>query len=524
MPVVKITLFITLTVLGISIRLIKITQPFVDQWSWRQSDVATIAENFYNHGFNVFYPQINWAGNAPGYVGTEFPLIPLIASLGYGLFGVHEWVGRLVSVGFFAASVPFFYLLAKKIYGERSAFFAVAVYNIVPLSVFAGRAFMPDMPALALSIIALYFFLQWLENERSAKLFTGAASATALAILMKLPAIILGLPYLYVLWQRYGAGWMQKLHVWGFAAASLALPALWYSHAFLISLNHFPFHFFGEAGLGILSLEQYWDLLRRIATSSLSPIVFAAMVIGIFLLPSRGELRYVFHLWLLANLLFIVFAGKGNRRHEWYQLPVAPIAAAFAGHVFEVGWLRLKRQRVTRLLRAFVIVVLFGALGYFSYRYLIPFYEPAFAALEIAGRELNATAPKNSLVAIADSGNPTGIYYGKRKGCHMYKPVDGPEAVNTLEELRKAGITFFVLPSYNFRWLSDYPEFREHLSLYQRVKETGEYIILDLTASKHEDRAPQARAETAQAPTLAKESLSAEICSCPTPEYRCRRG
>lgn len=44
---------------GLGIRLIAIAQPYVDAWSWRQADVAMIAENFYRRGFALFYPQIN---------------------------------------------------------------------------------------------------------------------------------------------------------------------------------------------------------------------------------------------------------------------------------------------------------------------------------------------------------------------------------------------------------------------------------------------------------------------------------
>jgi hypothetical protein len=58
---------------GLAIRVIEISQPFVDAWSRREADVAMIAENFYRTGFNIFQPQVNWAGNAPRYVGTEFP-------------------------------------------------------------------------------------------------------------------------------------------------------------------------------------------------------------------------------------------------------------------------------------------------------------------------------------------------------------------------------------------------------------------------------------------------------------------
>src|ERR1043166_4778568 len=79
----EIILLLALLCLGVSLRLIEISRPFVGEWSWRQADVAMIAENFYHNGFNIFYPQINWAGDYPGYVGTEFPLVPFIASLLY---------------------------------------------------------------------------------------------------------------------------------------------------------------------------------------------------------------------------------------------------------------------------------------------------------------------------------------------------------------------------------------------------------------------------------------------------------
>jgi hypothetical protein len=72
-----------LLVLALAVRLIKISQPYVDEWSFKQGTIAMIAENFYRNGFNIFYPQINWAGPAPGYIGAEFPLVLFLASLLY---------------------------------------------------------------------------------------------------------------------------------------------------------------------------------------------------------------------------------------------------------------------------------------------------------------------------------------------------------------------------------------------------------------------------------------------------------
>jgi 4-amino-4-deoxy-L-arabinose transferase-like glycosyltransferase len=164
-----------------------------------------IAENFYRHGFNILYPQINWAGPAPGYVGTEFPLVPLLASVCYLLFGVQDWNGRAISVAFFAASVPFFYLLVKQISTAQSGLLAAGVYTLTPLSVFTNRSFMPDMASLSCSLAALYLFAAWLTRPPHPLLFLATTLATSLAILVKVPAVILGLPLFYLAWQAYGA-------------------------------------------------------------------------------------------------------------------------------------------------------------------------------------------------------------------------------------------------------------------------------------------------------------------------------
>ena len=57
---------------GLLCRLYNLTAPFLDYHSWRQTDTAAIARNFYYNGFNILYPQIDWGGAGPGYVESEF--------------------------------------------------------------------------------------------------------------------------------------------------------------------------------------------------------------------------------------------------------------------------------------------------------------------------------------------------------------------------------------------------------------------------------------------------------------------
>src|SRR3954469_14696886 len=187
------TLLIVIWIAAVASRLVLLNQPYIDHWSWRQSDVAAIARNFLQNGFRFAYPQVDWAGNAPGYVGTEFPILPFTAAVCYRFAGVHEWIGRIQAVILFAISLPFFLLLVREIFGWTSAVWATFFYCFAPLNVFAGRSFMPDVPSLSCAIVGLYFFLRWIQHAESSSFFA-AAMAISLSLLLKITSIVIAAP------------------------------------------------------------------------------------------------------------------------------------------------------------------------------------------------------------------------------------------------------------------------------------------------------------------------------------------
>jgi 4-amino-4-deoxy-L-arabinose transferase-like glycosyltransferase len=190
-------ILIVVWILAVAARLVFIDQPYVDHWSWRQSDAAAIARNFLQNGFNFGYPQIDWVGNAPGYVGTEFPILPFVAALCYKVGGIHEWIGRIQAVILFAVSLPFFFLLVREIFGNTTAIWATFFCSFAPLNVFAGRSFMPDVPSLSFAIIGLYFFLRWVQYSQSSSIFV-AAIAISLSFLIKITSIVIVAPLMYL--------------------------------------------------------------------------------------------------------------------------------------------------------------------------------------------------------------------------------------------------------------------------------------------------------------------------------------
>src|ERR1051326_7690980 len=208
-------LVIAIWILAVAVRLIGINQPYVDHWSWRQSDVAAIARNFSEQGFHFASPQIDWAGDATGYVGTEFPILPFVAALCYKLAGNHEWIGRIQSVILFAISLPFFFLLVRDIFSTTAALWATFFFSFAPVNIFAGRSFMPDVPSLSFAIIGVYFFLRW-TRDPTRMAYVLAATAVRLTLLIKTASISVFAPLLYLaVCEGPHLGWPRRDHTFG---------------------------------------------------------------------------------------------------------------------------------------------------------------------------------------------------------------------------------------------------------------------------------------------------------------------
>jgi len=478
-------LAIGLSIFSVAARLILIDQPYIDTWSWRQSDVAAIARNYFQNSFHFAHPQIDWAGAAPGYVGTEFPILPFLAAVAYRFGGVHEWIGRCETVVFFAVSLPFFFLLVRDLFGSTAAIWAQLFYGFAPLNLFAGREFMPDAPSLSLALIGLYFFKRWI-NDNKPRAFLASACAIALSILIKAPSALTAAPLgclaVAAVYDRRSNSRTKvcdapfdsaqgrlrpPLQSLALFAVVVLLPALlWYWHAYSIAQNFYPHHFFGGGGLRLETAGAYERIAAFTTTASLTPILVVLASAGLFLTRSSIAAR-PFRWWLCAMLLFIIVAGKGNR-HPWYQLPLVPVSAAFAGAACAFLAGKISSRRAKMILSILLAGLFCGA----AFCYVRPFYRPWATQLRDAGLELRRITSPASLLIAADHGDPTLLYYAGRRGWHLPQkdaiyygdPADGQQLINNLSELRKAGATHLVFVSTTFWFIDQYPDFAVYLA------------------------------------------------------------
>jgi 4-amino-4-deoxy-L-arabinose transferase-like glycosyltransferase len=299
---------------------------------------------------------------------------------------VHEWIGRIQAVILFAVSLPFFFLLVRKIFGRTAAVWATFFFCFTPLNVFAGRSFMPDVPSLSLAIVGLYLFLRWVEHGESTSFFV-AAIAISLSLLIKITSIVIVAPLVYLVCADRSAlskattcRRIPKLLL--FAAIAILPSAIWYWHAHEIAQKFYPHHFFGAGGIRVESFSWYWHIAQQTLVSSLTPLLSLMALIGLLVAP-RSKYSRLFHWWLVAMVLFVMFLGYGNR-HLWYQLPLVPIAAAFAGAACAFVGSKISSRAIAVTLS----ILLVSSFTTLAFSYVQPLYQSSAAQLRDAGFEL----------------------------------------------------------------------------------------------------------------------------------------
>jgi hypothetical protein len=124
-----------------------------------------------------------------------------------------------------------------------------------------------------------------------------------------------------------------------------------------------------------------------------------------------------------------------------------------------------------------------------------PLYAHQRPELWSVGRELNRITPPDALVIVADDGDPRAIYYSQRKGWHFLQdgylkdhPRNTQEAITIIEQLRGEGASYLAFAQNIVKYFDAYEGLREYLDVrYQRIRETTEYVIFDITTSKLEE-------------------------------------
>ncbi len=448
--------------LGLALRLIELQAPLIDGPAWRQADSGAIARNFYQEGYNLFYPRVDWRGTTPGYVEMNLPLYSFLVACLYGLLGgVHEWAGRLLSGLCSTAAAGLLYLLVRELGGGRwTGRLAALFFLIFPLSVFYGRAFMPESLMLLLSVGTLLGFVCWTRTG-ARRDFALAALAAALCFMVKIPTLHLGFPLVALAWARWGWGFVRRPALWGYLGLVLLPAGLWHWHAHQLFLQTgLTFGIWGSQGYdkwaqGLLaSGDFYLELLRRFGHQIYTPAGVILLLAG--LRPRWGTRREkALYAWGGALLLYVALIPEGNYRLVYYQMPFVPLGAVLAAR----GLAPLLKGEpgqvlVRRVMAGGALLLLAGYSAWVAPALYRPgnnvynYYRASHAVGQILDRQL----PPDALLVVGEmdenagaphrAQSPTMLYYCRRRGWQI---TPNEFSAATLDSLAARGADFLVV-------------------------------------------------------------------------------
>jgi 4-amino-4-deoxy-L-arabinose transferase-like glycosyltransferase len=196
-----------LVVAGLLLRLRGFHNPILDHPGWRQGDTAAIARNFATLQFNIFYPQTDYDGPPPNYVELELQIVPFIAACFYKIFGIHEGIGRAISIAFGLGTIVVTGAFARWLFRSGLAgIAAAAIYAALPGSIYYSRTFMPDTTMVFFLTAAIYACARyfWDEDARSWRGFAPAALLLMVAFLAKPVAVLAIVPVAASAVSRFG--------------------------------------------------------------------------------------------------------------------------------------------------------------------------------------------------------------------------------------------------------------------------------------------------------------------------------
>ncbi len=360
--ILRTVLVLSILVLGFAIRLVDLSDPPLDFAATRQLRSLIIARGYY-YAMNVpsveALPseQIDFGiqtGAAQSLI--EPTITEHLAAYTYAVIGFEDLrIPRLYSIFFWVIGGIPLYLLSRKLIKENGAIAALAFYEFVPFGIISSRAFMPDPLMVCLILWALYFQYRWSENASLTNTLL-AVIFTGLAIFVKPTAVFfVGLPFAALVIYGGLRKALRNPRVYWMAALSLLPGVIFIAWSAIQGGNAGAI--FGSRFFPSLYIQPHWYQSWFMTAKSVVgyfPLFLA--VLALFLFPDKKK-RLWYASLLLAYLLLGFFFAYHIYTHDYYSMPLIPIAAIGFGLIISILMERIESIRPTVLTKIFLLGV-----------------------------------------------------------------------------------------------------------------------------------------------------------------------
>ncbi len=420
-----------------------------------QSDRASVAYNFYKKSMDISKPRVMETVSRDGVCGMEFPAVNWLAAVLYKLFGYNPlWYRLLVYLLFSVGAYCAWLISAWFITKLWLRVLLLLLWNSSSILIFYSASFLPDVPALALTFVAWYwFFKHYFYGNKSAHLvwmllffaLAGLVKATFASGIL----VVVGLYVIQWLFKRDFK--LTDSKTLPLLMLPLVLIIAWIKYASMLTAKTSNMHFLQNTNMET-SLSAFFSNLKlsfgHWHDSLYGPFATLILLGVLIYMVARQQsnanalhalLRSIAVLYGVAFLGFLVLFNKQFVYHDYYFITAVPFLffAAMYGIAtnFDGGFgIRLKGPAPIALL-VISLGSVFFAKSQFQAR-LTPgnyFYQNVNATMDElmdVATKIKAIIPVQAPIIVANDPTPNTMLYAlKRYGTRW--PDWGKQRITT---------------------------------------------------------------------------------------------
>jgi hypothetical protein len=494
---------ICLLALAALLRLHHLGAPLADGMHAKQIFVANRARSIARPPFNPLRNALDFLDRDGRRMELteEIPVYMTLLGLGFRVFGEQEWVGHVLSLLGMLVAIIAFHDLMRREFDRTFALAATALFIASPLSIFYGRAVMPESWMLAGMLAATACYHRFLDGQEFRWLLAAAVTGL-LGALFKYYGLMVLIPIAALTVRR--GGWRACLgRHFLILAIVMTLPVVaWMALVFARTPNPvssgwvqgyvYPY-LIVQAPWVVLDHRLYRAFFKRFLVYDIGPMTALLLLIGIATALVRRQRLALIGGWTAMGLLFFFGFGPKLIDHDYYELMLLPAVAAWGA----LGLFQLLNfyKVADGPARKFWIV---GVLG-LTLIVQSPLFMGWLFDMEwgkpVAAERLAQLTPRTGRVVAMGPGIGLGVivHYCNREGWPVRSGLLAPDWRANLERYRNSGATHLLLyfgsearaasrDSYR-PLIAAYPVVERRAGPWGRDGGQSEYLILDLLAS-----------------------------------------
>lgn len=382
------------------------------------------------------------------------PLIGLLLSFSFHLFGVHEWSARLVPLVFSVLSLLMIFVVCRLVAGTGPALIACALMAAMPMAVYYGTFVeVQSFQVMFMSLVIFWFYWKWHLSRRGLLLW-GFLAVFFLGAFMDWPVYLLacGL-FLHHVLAPGARGRSRGIWLWLPVAVFIAF-GLNVAFVYFLggrSVSDLVIAMGVETGIshGILDMFRTGEWVRwpkalkdfflRMYTFPMllfTVVYLLRALIGLVVRrpPVGGGL--VFAYFCMGAGYVILFPG-GSTLHEYWSMYLIPVVAAGTAFIlWEVAGLithRVPRQWLVDV----TVTILVLSLGIQAWNRFTPGIEYGASYYVRAGEALRAlTGPEDTVAILGNHTEKVFYAYYSDRTIHLLTVEDllaRPEAADRIK-------------------------------------------------------------------------------------------